>query len=67
MVVLTPFEYVASTSSSFTEDCEMAVVEDYQRIQTRRIYMEKWVAEPFFESVRLISIFCRFVLILFLW
>jgi len=59
-VVLSPFEYVASTSSSFVDEAEMAAVEDYQRIQTRRIYMEKWVAEPFFESA-VVGTFVRLV------
>ena len=32
---------------------DLAELEDYQRIQTRRIYVEKWVEEPYFEKVAL--------------
>jgi hypothetical protein len=31
----------------------LAELEDYQRIQTRRLYVEKWVDEPYFEKVAL--------------
>mmetsp|Transcript_8850 Transcript_8850/g.13248 ORF Transcript_8850/g.13248 Transcript_8850/m.13248 type:complete len:634 (+) Transcript_8850:73-1974(+) len=29
----------------------LATVEDYQRIQTRRMWLEKWVTEPYFDDV----------------
>ena len=50
VIELTPFEYVRSTQEAAAQQ-EPADLEDYQRIQTRRIYLEKWINEPFFEKV----------------